>query len=851
MNVKNLAILFLAFTSFLCGKDEVTLQFKNGDTIPGSIKVLRKPSELQWTAPFFKDVMTVPTEQIASLEFPKSETVLPKGKKHYLIKTITGNVLHGDVTEISPDYISVSSLRHGQLKLLRKEIISLQLLDDYWQYSITNKGNWNHHLWDKGTNAELITKLRNAKLSGSMLLTEKFRIHLHLKWKNNPRFAFKLTQEAGAIKPGLNFSLETWEDNLVSLLGNDFELVKKLPQSVKGELQVTLYVNPKSATVEIVNAKGESIAKMQGKPGSTFEKFHFSLQNQSEQLVLRQLDVTNWKSKEPNFSRNASGFIDKDGEWVNGYLHTFQPSKKFLFVPGKPISESEAVQSIQFQPSPEKNNQLEQEVSFQFNDLTRISGKLTKLDDSMAYLKIPASMEPIPCKLNGIQFIKWNHQKSEAADPDEESDLLIWEKGQLNGILTPQPKEDFPLTWKPFFSSKSIPLSTNQSFSIQRKEVNPESLSMDKNTVLVHFRNKMEIPASIDQFGDNELTINSPILPKPTTYPTAHLRAIRFPLDNAIISSPESIHWTIDAKFSENYEIKDGKLHIFDRIEIKGPPTNGSLVKLNFEGIKNSEFTFGISNHKEGKTITPERNRSKIYIDKRRQYCSITRMRPNGTSSSSFSARKDTLDMEIKFENTLNLRVQNRLESLPLEETAYTILYVIPKEGNVVISSPEMIQAIRSIPTPSQLGKTLSLPRLSAKSPPPNIIIAPNGDTLRGTLLSIQSDQLAFRSMKRTLKIPLSRCSTILWMPPEDIPPAPIISQGNVRVILANGTILPMELESFKDGKLIGQSNDIGQCVVPFSAVKEVHFWQSGYLEPLDTFDHWQYTINEPKPLEN
>ena len=68
---------------------------------------------------------------------------------------------------------------------------------------------------------------------------------------------------------------------------------------------------------------------------------------------------------------------------------------------------------------------------------------------------------------------------------------------------------------------------------------------------------------------------------------------------------------------------------------------------------------------------------------------------------------------------------------------------------------------------------------------------------------------------------------------------------------MTNGTVIPMELKSYKDGMLLGDSSDIGECQVPFESATEFHFWQSGYLEPLDTFDHWNYTVNQPKPLDN
>lgn len=850
MNVKKLVIYLLFFSSISYGKNEIIANLRNGDTLPGTIQGLNKGNQLSWNAPFFEKSIDIPTNYISSLNFPNRSVNLPAGKKNYLVKTKHGNALHGEITGISPETISLSSLRHGHINLIRSEVSSLQYLDEYWQYSITNKGNWNHLLWNKREDGRLSTSLRNANISGSFLLTEKFCIHLDLHWKNTSGFSFTIHQEGGATKPSMVISLETWEENLVFLLGSDFQLIKKLPPNEPGKLKVAMYIDPVNATAEVVDINGLSLAKMKGKPGSKMEKFHFSLQNKSEHLELHKLDVTNWRSESPVYDKKSPGFINSDGKWTSGYLHTFEPTNNHLFIPGSPIVETDTFYFVEFQQPRIPNNRKEAETTLQFNDMTKIGGKLTKLDDTIAYVKIPASEAPIPCKLDGIQIIKW-HSTEKPLEVKKTGDALHWDSGQLTGSLIPNGNSTFPLEWKPFFSSKAVPLSQKVSYSIHREKVETEELHLNEYKGVVHFRNKMEIPASIKDFEKNKLTIQSPILPGPREYPIAQLRAVRYPDDGESINVPGTTKWSIDPKFAENYEVREGKLHIFGRVEIQGPPTKETQLDITFEEIRNTAFTFGISNHKEGKTVSPEKNKTKIYLEKRRNYCSMTKMRPGGTSSSSFSIRENKMDLSLKFENMLNLSVNNRHESLPLEDIATTILYIIPNEGTVIIHSPEMVQTIRSIPSPSHLGKTLSLPRLAAKSPPPNILVAPNGDTLRGELLSIQAEHLEFRSMKRTLKIPISRCSTILWMPPDNSPPSPIISQGNVRITLANGTVLPLEFKTYTDGKLVGKSNDIGECVVPFNAVKELHFWQSGYLEPLDTFDNWKYTINQPKPLEN
>jgi len=73
-----------------------------------------------------------------------------------------------------------------------------------------------------------------------------------------------------------------------------------------------------------------------------------------------------------------------------------------------------------------------------------------------------------------------------------------------------------------------------------------------------------------------------------------------------------------------------------------------------------------------------------------------------------------------------------------------------------------------------------------ASNPPKNLLAAPNGDVLRGELISADAEQVKFRSKLRALEIPRARVAGIIWFHDAGAAPA---SSGSARVLLAESRI--------------------------------------------------------------
>ena len=130
------------------------------------------------------------------------------------------------------------------------------------------------------------------------------------------------------------------------------------------------------------------------------------------------------------------------------------------------------------------------------------------------------------------------------------------------------------------------------------------------------------------------------------------------------------------------------------------------------------------------------------------------------------------------------------------------------------------------------LEKVLTIPRILKSNPPHHVIAAPNGDLLRGKLISLDEETTTFSSKFRDISIPRNRVAGIVWLQDNKEHAEPL---GGIRLILGESRSLAVEPLSFKDNILYGQSPVFGHCRIPLEDIHEIHlgnFVQSNQMNP-------------------
>ena len=180
---------------------------------------------------------------------------------------------------------------------------------------------------------------------------------------------------------------------------------------------------------------------------------------------------------------------------------------------------------------------------------------------------------------------------------------------------------------------------------------------------------------------------------------------------------------------------------------------------------------------------------------------------------------------------------------------------------------------------------TLTVPRFRRDNPPTHVLIAANGDLLRGQLKSIREADVQFESRLEALRIDRSRVAAIVWLDPPkkdsgkkvekaaadnttsdqanaaapggESKVAPAVSEATVeedsengfvmgdeeesgmQALLADGFSITMTPARLENGQIKGHSKLLGDCAFPAATIKELFLGDPESRTSIAAFDQW------------
>lgn len=97
------------------------LRWKNGDVLPGKL-LGSGPDQIRWSSPHFSEGLTVDTEALDSVNFPK-QSVQPT--EIFRVGTVSGDFWNADLIGSDENTFLFSSQRYGQFRVNRNAVYSL------------------------------------------------------------------------------------------------------------------------------------------------------------------------------------------------------------------------------------------------------------------------------------------------------------------------------------------------------------------------------------------------------------------------------------------------------------------------------------------------------------------------------------------------------------------------------------------------------------------------------------------------------------------------------------------------------------------------------------------------------
>ena len=417
--------------------------------------------------------------------------------------------------------------------------------------------------------------------------------------------------------------------------------------------------------------------------------------------------------------------------------------------------------------------------------------------------------------------------------PPLPGDVLHWKDGSIHGEITAALNDDFPIGWKAVGANKAVPLRKTANARIVRQDVQESVVVGDYPNVLF-LTNQTAIPCRVLGYDGKDARVEAPFNLEPVQVAKNLIKAIEFNRPASVTGFVDPA-WRFGGKQSSWFF--EDNLATFNKPGRLSHPTalRGSYIRFTLgwntgtycqlklrlfaEDVEVSssqdiEYDIYCSTSSVSMKAANNMRRHSVRLDYKN--------RKRHEAHFAINCTNDQIEISINDENPFTQDIKG---DRPGTGVAFVISqnFTSRMKGGIAISNfssrmrgdQAIIRLNRDI-----REKVLTVPRLRKSNPPQHVVAAPNGDLLRGELISLDKDSTRFRSKLRDISIPRERVAGIVWLQNnQEDPDEPV----NVRLILGESRILAFDPVSMKESVLHGDSPVFGKCQIPLGNVREIH----------------------------
>lgn len=788
------------------------LKWNNGESIDGELAGATD-REIIWKAAAFSDPLILRIPYLHSMEFPQQEK---EPVEPFLVTMRNGDRLYGKLTALDEKSVTLSSDCHGECILLHSEVVSLRRLRGKeliysgpvpgapWR-AINDRYNSamkKRSVWNSGEGGLPVLGSWNGINFLPLALPERVEVAFHVRSTALPQFRVYLNANYGQGP-----SVETWDDRLVLVHDGHFAILRKMDA---GEREVNLRIcwNQKEKRCAVFTMQGEKIAELVTKdeiapdksakfPTDSEDPFAlrngqtrsankpetgFCIHNIGLNLTLESLRVKEWngeappklKLDQPRIELAAGGVVIGKAVQADSENVTVQDadgSRKTL-----PLQNVEAVVLASAPMSATRTN-----TELQFADGTFLTGRLLEIKNDTVSLQSSGSTNPIQSKITTLKQVRLRVPKS-TADPAEPSlaelDQLDMGKSSLHG--TPVGSGDVVLRWLPVGGQKAIPLASG-SDAVMIRSIKADSPAIRASS-LFFLTNGDILPGELKGMDESFVELHSYLSNIPR-FAAASFHAIQFSGPDFNPQGFQDPGWRMMKGAAENVSRKDNEVTITNG-GVFGHPSVLQADELKFnmrakDGYGALRMKFFVNDIKSAaKSISMLLMHSGNEI-----YCG----QDNGDGQFQERAQLSVVynkPVQIKLvlnDNNIEIFVNDmllhKLAALPSKREGMGLV-IEPADvwGN---GEREIILSNFSAHVNLERGwfpaidsearaKALMIPRFRRDDQPTHILVAANGDLLRGHIEAVSTNHIRVRSGLETINIPRERVSAAIWLLPPD-----------------------------------------------------------------------------------
>ncbi len=896
--------------------EPATLNWVAGDSLPGAL-IAADEQTLTWRSPVFADPLKIDIKALSSVAFAKPAEPRPIADS-LRVSMLNGDLLFGNLTAVDEKLFHFDSSRHGILQLRRDQIRSLRRLDSPGVVFLGPQGlsGWRHPLfaqwteppgWSEISEGQLTTSKAESVIFRPLEFPTRCEIELVISSDALPSFVFSLGSNSET-----SLRLETWDNALVAMSQNDFVSVDTLADDQR-KVHLFLFVDMESRQMTVFSDSGQKLAEIVASDGD-FGTSGILLRNGARNLTLEHLSIAKWDGTPfQGVQSEKSRVHTADGKVHYGQIVRVSDDRQSVQVSDGTVESSIQLGEIRALIVKESAASAvpPSDVRLTFTDGESISGSLVGLSDGKVLLKTVHSDEPVSSKLEGAA----NLQLTGTITPPAEPDRMYFPSGSLQGTLVIDDTSDSPVRWKPLGGLNASSLIADGTARFVRGQ-KAAQVAVDTNRFpdVLYLTNNDVIPCRLLSCRSDTIRMESPFC-QMSEIPAVDVRAIelrqmheegrrgfadkgwrrivgspQYDAERLVFKASEAIgHTSILAGDVVQFRLSWGQkvaatltFHMYT--QLPGHVPAGTPISFVCRGDTLTILDGSLAEAgRFGRVADPANSVEEISVTQRNAMVTIfrqgdrIRVSVDGQLARTFTAARSENDPKGILIRANIINVNNQAAARNLAAGGFKPQDAADPDKTIEVSEFSVRDvvggSIRQFIDEDAREATLTIPRFRRDNPPTHVLLAPNGDLLRGRLIDANDDGVEFESRLERFKLPRERVAAVIWLktpPPsdtvtssDDTSPAPQksaqtvtpenkatiaqnqLDSGNdadndadvaeanrnqVQIVMDRDIFLTMHPKAISNGQLMGTSARLGACSVPAAGIREltIGHWNTG-----------------------
>jgi peroxiredoxin len=784
-----------------------TLHWKNGETLSGDI-VATSNDSVSWKSPFFEEPLQLRWNVVDKIDWPPGSI---KPADSFGIALRDGSFIYGNLTAITGDTISIHSTRHGDVLLTRSEVLGLRRLPhgDLLYSGPTGDRGWTAMMSQPGGNlapvpfvsnsaplatgpgGSLLIRSWNRSASLDMGLPARFDVEFRVRSSRRPQFGLAFGEQ---IQRTLR--LETWDDDLVLTTGDQFQVLRKIGDQER-DVTLRLLWDGEAQKCWVYTLAGELLCAWP-LPHPLPNKIpgFIIVENRGLDLSLDFLRVRAWNGDLPARVDPLQPRVEMaDGRTLVGQVSSGKPGFIQVQAAGQAAATSVSIADVDaLILSPDPAKKTDPVVTLQYNDGTTVQGSVASISKGHAAVTTSFTKEPLSAQLDQLRQVVVHTSKPDAAasaPPPDNLDKITFQDTTLHGKLS---TADGSLRWTPIGAGNPVTPSRSCAWELTRSL--PPNAPPAPDPALFYLGTGDVLPGNLQSLDRTGAEFQSSFMDA-RKLPADELDAIQFtkPATSGVqgFSDPG---WKIVAgtdktvrRTGNDLQMDVGTSIIYpalmqsSEIRFKFPASVMSSVRLRMFCTEND------TTHSLNLLLGCTGNQFFVGTETiPGQFDNQSRLMTKPGDPISFCLKIDERKIEALVDDM-------PMQEIPIQSAKYagSGLLIEPAGlwGGANVPSVELSDfSARSGPgrtwlpeVPAEIkSQVLTVPRFEKDDPPRHVLLAANGDLLRGEIEAATASHFGFRSGLENLDVPRDRVTAVIWLKPPDpnapVAPAPVPAAG-------------------------------------------------------------------------